>query len=1600
VTLSCLLVGDSPPTQESTPLLEEVLERVDNEVAGPRKELISAFARAYLRRFPDDVKVSADALFAEIAGLFEFVETRADDMAVRVFNPTVASHGYESSGTVIEVNIDDSPFLIDSITNEVSAHGLEVARVMHPVIGTVRDDSGHLTEVKGARQALTRESVQHYVLDRRLFNGDLPGLERAIHNVLTDVRGAVRDFRPMLDRIPRMIDLVRSGYGHFADTEVDEAIAFLEWLRENNYVFLGYREYRVVDLAAGPAVQVVPESGLGILSDDGESTLSEPRPLSSMPAEVAERYTRGELLVITKTNRYSTVHRRAKMDYVSVRILGPGGETVGEARMLGLFTSKAYMEPSSRTPLLRRKLRQILTAEDLIEGSHDHKAVVGLFDGFPKDELFSAPTEDIRHSVMGLLALEERQQVKLFIRRDLLERSVSVLVALPRDRFNANLRKQLQELFKRRFHGSSVDYHLALGESDPAQIHFTVWVDTGQIPDVAYEDILSEVESLTRSWSERVREVLLRRHGEDAARRLTERWANRFPEYYRTSTSLEIAASDIEHLDKLAESDHRFLVGCHNDTESEERLTRVSLYRKDGKRPLSEIVPALEDAGFQVIEEVPTGIDGPGNLFIHDFGILGPDGTSIDLDACSSRLVDALTAIWGDQSESDSLNRLLVTADLDHHQVEILRAYRTYWRRVGQSFTVAYVNDTLVKHAGITSSLIKLFELRFDPGKDGSGYEELRSRVVDALDAVPSLDQDRILRGFLRLIEATLRTNAYRSDRSALALKLDSMGVPDMPRPYPYREIFVLAKEVEGIHLRGGPVARGGIRWSDRREDYRTEVLGLMKAQMTKNAVIVPTGAKGGFVLRRPPSDAAEAREAVKDAYTIFIRGLLDVTDNLEDGRIVHPPGVKIHDGDDAYLVVAADKGTATFSDIANEVARDYGFWLDDAFASGGSTGYDHKALGITARGAWKSLERHFLELGIDPHREPFTAVGIGDMSGDVFGNGMLGSASIKLVAAFDHRHIFLDPDPGAEQSYGERKRLFELPTSSWADYQPELISEGGGVYPRSAKSIDLSEQVRHALGTDVESATPAELIKLILKAPVDLFWNGGIGTYVKASSETPDDVGDKANDAVRVDGKDLRCKVVVEGGNLGFTQRGRIEFADSGGRINTDFIDNSGGVDCSDREVNLKILLSFAERRGEITHDERNGLIASVAEDVVQRILYDNFEQAQMLSQEEHTSAPRMDAYEQLMVGLEADGLLDRAIEGLPSSDEVAERSKAEHGLSRPELAVLLAYAKRSLTDALLKSNLPDSRYLLTDLEAYFPRAISARFSGRLEDHPLRRELISTLAANNVINSVGSTFVSRLVARTGAEPSDVVRAYRIARDIAGGVTRWRSVEELFGKIDQEVWTELMEGADWLIATLARWYLSRYPAVDLGDEVAERAGDFQKLAEMLPSLGPPEWARGREERALGLVERGVPLDIARRHTFRGGLVYAPDILELARGSGRSLEDIGRIFFLLGQAMRLDHMERVLRSADVVNPWQRWAVQTLEDDLMSVRRLLAERVISEAESRGAEKAVDHFLAERSHRVARLVKFSQSLETEKLEDLAPLMVAVKQVRSLAN
>ncbi len=1579
----------------------QVEQLVSERLPPDRASVVGAFAHAYLRRLDgaQDDQPDAEALYHEVLGAFELATSRnGAPAAVRAFNPTLTEHGYQPAGSVVETSTPDIPFLVDSVSEELAARGLRVVRNPHPIVGVRREPSGAIASVAHPGDAPSTESVMHFELDRRLEPEELADLEDAVRSVLADVRRVVDAFPALRERLARMADeLAPAGAARYDPDDVEEDIAFLRWLGQDNFVLLGAREYAI----EGGTIRVVPGSGLGLLDDDRRSTYASPVPVDELDGSLRERVLDGELLIVSKTNRLSPVHRRERMDYVGVRRVSPAGEIVGEARLLGLFTSKAYAEPASRTPLLGGKLRRIIAAEDLVAGSHDDKAARALFDSFPKAELLAAPAEDLRRAIVALMALPA-DQGRVLGRRDADGRGASVIVALPRDRYDPALLERLRELLAERFDARAVDAVEVLGgpEEHHARVHFAVHRPDGALPEVALGALQAEILDLARSWDDRAREVLVGLHGAERGRILAKRWLGRLPDSFKAAVAPAAAAADVEAFEHLFVSGRSFHVALHNDPHT--RLTRIGLYRVGEKVELSRAMPMLEHLGLRVIEEQPTRLVGAGSeTWVQDFGVLGPTDLPLDLERCGARVADTIAAVWNAETESDPLHKLVISAGLDWRRVAILRAYRSYRQRIGSRFTEGYQNDVIAANPHVTAKLMALFALRFDHSAERDEEREatLREDILADLEAVPSLDHDRILRNQLGLIEATVRTNAYKPDAQSIAFKLRSPDVPAIPQPAPMWEIYVYAREVEGIHLRGGRIARGGLRWSDRM-DYRTEVFGLMRAQMTKNAVIVPEGAKGGFYLRGRPDDPEAVRAQLERGYVTFVSGLLDLTDNLVDGEVVRAPGVRVLDEDDTYLVVAADKGTATFSDTANAVAARYGFWLGDAFASGGSNGYDHKALGITARGAWESLKRHFRELDLDPAQDEFTVVGIGDMSGDVFGNGMLLSDRIRLVAAYDHRHVFIDPEPDAADGFAERRRLFERAGSSWDDYDRDLISHGGGVWPRSAKRIELTPEIRAALDVDAEVLTPTELIRAILRAPVDVLWNGGIGTVVKASDETDDDARDRSSDAIRVDATDLRVRVVAEGGNLGLTQRARIEFAQGGGLVNADFIDNSAGVDCSDHEVNLKVLLDLAVRRGELDASGREELLREVTGDVAAHVLYDSFLQAQILSQESRSSAVRMFSYEDLMATLEAEGLLHRDAEFMPGSEEMADRRRAGRGLERPELAVLLAHAKRWLTRAVLDSSLPEDPVLADDLRDYFPVAVVRRFGHLLDDHPLRRELIATRLANEVVDALGPTFVSRLVAERGVGADEVVRAYRIARAVCGAHERWNAIEDLGAGVDRQVQWELMDGVDALVESIARWELENEPGGDLGAAIASGREGFERLAAVADELGTDAWREARAAEAERLEGRGAPASLAGAHVKLPALGHAPDVIAAARATGRTVEDAGRAFALIEDAIGLDWIEEQIAALPVATRMQRWALQAVRDDVWRVRREIAERALGEHPDATVADAVAAFAAARPAALARIEAFARTLAGEGATDLAGLTLAVRQLRALVD
>ncbi len=1538
---------------------------------------------------------------------------------VRVFTPTVDEHGWSSGHTVVEIVTDDMAFLVDSVSAELTRLGRAIHLVVHPQLVVRRDVTGRLLELLGvppddAPADAIVESWMHLEIDRESDQRELEELGRSLQRVLRDVREAVEDFAKMRDRAMRIADdLAGAPPAGVPEREVDEAVELLRWLADDHFTFLGYREYRLTCDESGDALCSVPGSGLGILRADRNVS----RSFADLPPEVRAKAREKRVLVLTKANSRATVHRPSYLDYVSVKQFDAVGEVTGERRFLGLFSSAAYTESVQRIPVLYRKAEEVLQLAGFSPSSHSGKDLLQILETYPRDELFQVSPQELVPVVTSVLHLRERRQLRLFLRRDEYGRFMSCLLYLPRDRYTTAVRRRMERLLLDAFDAENVDYTALVSESVLARLHFVVRVGRGvRLPDVDAAELESRLADAIRSWSDDFSDALLTSVGEEEAARLAREYGDAFPEAYKEDFPARTAVADLRRVDELDDA-AAIAMSLYEPYGGDPDQRRFKIYRKRSMS-LSDALPILQNMGVEVVDERPYELVGPdgSRAWIYDFGLRYDPRTEAAPESVKRLFQETFAAVWSGQADNDGFNALVLRAGLNWRQAALLRAYAKYLRQGGSTYSQDYVEECLCCNVHVVRLLVRLFESRFDPSYDSAGAEVsdgITEEIERSLDEVDSLDQDRILRSLLRLIRATLRTNYFQRTRegqpkSYLALKLDPQAIPDLPRPRPKYEIWVYSPRVEGVHLRFGPVARGGLRWSDRREDFRTEVLGLVKAQMVKNSVIVPVGAKGGFVVKRPPAATADpsARDALMTeaiaCYKLFISGMLDLTDNLVQGKVVPPRDSRRHDGDDAYLVVAADKGTATFSDIANGVAKDYGFWLGDAFASGGSVGYDHKVMGITARGAWESVKRHFREMGHDTQSEDLTVVGIGDMSGDVFGNGMLLSEHIRLVAAFDHRHVFLDPNPDAATSYAERRRLFELPRSSWADYDQSLLSPGGGVYPRTAKSIPISTQVRERLGIGDRrtSMAPQELVRAILTAPVDLFWNGGIGTYVKSSAETHGDVGDKANDSVRVDGNELRCKVVGEGGNLGFTQLGRIEYALAGGRINTDAIDNSAGVDTSDHEVNIKILLDRIVHDGDLTEKQRNTFLAEMTDDVAHHVLRDNYEQNVLLGNARVQSRSMLSVHRRFIRHLESEGALDRSLEFLPSDAVMEQRAAAEVGLTSPEFAVLVAYSKITLSEQLLTSNLPDAPWFDRTLRRYFPRELVERYGERLDEHPLRREIITTGVVNDIVNRAGITFVFRAIEETGAAPVEVVRAYTVAREIYGLERFWQAVESLDNRASTDAQTALHLEARRLLDRGSRWLLqNRRSSIDVSAEVERLGPDIAALAPQIPELLLGCERERLASRAHEFEDLGAPADLALHAATLLDCFSLLDVVDVASSHGVPAREVAPVYFALSEHFRVDRMLTRITALPRGDRWSALARSALRYDLYSALAGLTSSVLrsTPADAPPPER-IREWEEQNVEGLARAQATLAEIDTVEAFDLATLSVAMRVFRTL--
>ena len=1577
-----------------------------------------AFSSRFLAHAASQLPGRDDQWLAALArGTLEFgVVRRPDETLLRV-------RDIDADTTAVDIVTRDVPYLVDSLRAELERRSCPAERVLHPQVVVQRDDTGRLTKVfdiddnAPVPENAVVESWMHIELD------DIPAdqhdvLARDLRSVLDDVHHAVED-APMMYRRMRMLahDLTEDP-GEFDRETSEEAGELLRWLADGNYMILGHTAYSANELAS-PRAQVEDSGAEGVLR--GAARIS---PLELLPA-----FRSGAPMVIFKSPLVSTVRRSARYDCVTVIASAKPGAAQMIHVFLGLITG---IEDGTvgRVPVVRRRIAEILLRSGVRADSHTGRRLLAALRTLPRDELLEAPTSDLLRLSQLVVDRAESGTVGVFARVHLNRDFVSVLVYFQADRFGPETRRRVRGVIIRHWPGEVIARDDRIVELGLVRMQFLIAVRPGTQPTQPDRPVVeAEVARVIRRWTDDLRDLLVQRYGEDDGLELLTTYQDAFPEAYKEDFDARDAVDDLAVLHPLPHDDGlAFTLYVPSADEDADR--RLKVFRTGRPVSLARALPIFTQMGIEVLDERPYELEliGRDEVWIYDFGLRLPEGCDFD-DERAHNVVEALKLLWRGQLEEDGFNALVVRADLNWWQANLLRTYAKYLRQAGTAFSEGYIERAFIDHPGIACALVDLFESRFDPARvdDPTSAEQRVEQIEARLADVSSLDQDSILRSVLALVMATLRTNAYRADvlgsqasfgntagrrRAAVAVKLDPHRIPGLPAPRPAFEIWVYSPRVEGVHLRFGSVARGGLRWSDRREDFRTEILGLVKAQMVKNAVIVPTGAKGGFVAKQLPDPSADRDAWLAEGiacYRTFISSLLDVTDNLvtdADGEqtVQAPPDVRRYDADDPYLVVAADKGTATFSDIANGIAADYGFWLGDAFASGGSVGYDHKAMGITARGAWESVKYHFRELGIDTQTQDFTVVGIGDMSGDVFGNGMLLSEHIRLVAAFDHRHIFLDPDPVAATSYAERRRMFDLTRSSWADYDTSLISEGGGVYPRTLKSVPISPQVATALGlaSGVTKLTPTELIHAILIAPVDLLWNGGIGTYVKASTESQPAAGDKANDALRADGNQLRARVVGEGGNLGLTQLGRVEYARAGGRINTDAIDNSAGVDTSDHEVNLKILLDKAVAAGQIDREERNALLASVTDDIARLVLRDNYEQNVLLGMARKLSPALASVHQRVIQLLEDAGELDRAIEFLPSDKEFEQREAAGFGLVSPENAVMVAYAKITLLRRIASSTLPDEPWFQRMLAGYFPTSIAERFADSLDSHPLRREIITTVVVNDMINRSGTTFVHRAMEETGAEVAQITRAYSVVREIFGLEQLWADIEALDNKVSTEAQHAGYQEIRRLVDRATRWFVDvRFPISDVAAEIERFGPTLAELAPRITALVRGAELADIESESLRLAALGLPRELAEHLAELLSTFLLLDVVEIANASAHSSAEIAELHFALSDQFYVDEMLTSITRLPRDDRWSTLARAAMRHDVYAALSAITTAVLRTTDdSLSPDDRMAEWTAQNPERVERARSTVRAALDRDQVDLATLSVALRVMRGLPS
>jgi glutamate dehydrogenase len=1579
--------------------------------------VLSRFASLYYANAPVDELLArpvADIYGATLSS-WHFVQQRQPgEVKVRVFNPDHESHGWQSLHTVVEVVCEDVPFLVDSIRLQLNSRQLSLHAIHYCVLNAHRDASHQLLsegDWSQPAEGSIAEALVYMEFDHHSDPQLLKELGDALYSVLAEVKCCVDDFTAIMARV----QVTAEEVGKSQQPGADEAKAFLHWLSQNHFTFLASDEFHFEKENDADFVVRDRKQDLGIFrfQQADRNRLK----LQDLPSDVHDFITGTRPIIFRKSGRRSRVHRPAYPDYVVVKRFDQNGRVIGGVRFMGLYTSMVYIETPNNIPIVRNKLADVRQKAGFASGSHSGKELNRILEVYPRDELFQSSVDHLYRTAISILNIQERRQTRVYLRRDHYSKFISCLVYVPRDIYNTELRQRIEGVLKAEFAPLDIESTTYFSESVLARAQYTLRLDPARNND--YDDalVVRKIRQVVRSWADDLHDALIEQVGEELGNRQFNDYRTAFPAGYREYFTSRTAVADIQHMENLMQLPEGQLgMSFYRELEEDSHQVRFKLFHRGSILPLSDVIPVLENLGLRVLGEHPYEIVRRDDqvIWIHNFQLQYNLSDGINIGDVKALFQDSFRAIWQGQAENDPFNRLVLGAQLGWKDIALLRAYARYMKQIRFGISESYIAETLSHYIMVSARLVKLFHIRFgleysSEDKRNDEFEKLEADIINSLDSVSQLNEDRTIRRYIELIKATQRTNFFQladdgQAKAYISLKMNPALISEMPLPRPMFEIFVYSPKVEGVHLRGGRVARGGLRWSDRMDDFRTEVLGLVKAQQVKNAVIVPVGAKGGFVAKNLPKDGgrdAFMAEGIA-CYQIFVSALLDVTDNLEDGMVVPPQRVVRHDSDDTYLVVAADKGTATFSDIANEIAVTRGFWLGDAFASGGSIGYDHKKMGITARGAWVSVQRHFRERGLNVQNTDFSVVGIGDMAGDVFGNGLLQSEHIRMVAAFNHLHIFIDPNPDAAASFQERKRLFELPRSAWSDYNSKLISKGGGIFLRSAKSIPVSLEMKQLFGITADRLAPNDLISYILKAPVDLIWNGGIGTYVKASSERHSQVGDKANDGLRVNGSDLRAKVVGEGGNLGMTQLGRIEFAVNGGASYTDFIDNAGGVDCSDHEVNIKIMLNEVVASGDLTRKQRNEVFMSMTDEVGHLVLKNNYRQTQAIALAYKDCQSRLDEYARLLKAFESQGKLNRALEFLPDDEALAARKASGGGLTRPELSVLISYTKADLKEQLNRPEIHDDPYVAQILATAFPKALCERFAEPLHKHRLRHEIIATQLANDLVNYMGITFMHRLHKSTGSSMTDIARAYVAARDIFALDEYWLAINRLDYQVSTQVQETMMADLMRLVRRATRWFVrNRRASINITAEVDKFrtavAGIAGSLGSTLRGSALERWQKAYQER----LEQGVPAELASYTCGAVNLYSALGIIEAAQQTGQELGQVASAYFEVGEQLALNWFARQINGLPTNSHWEALARESLRDDLDWQQRALTVGVLN-SQQKDEELLVTlaRWQTEQATLFSRWQSMLSELKSSDTMEFAMVAVALRELLDLAQ